>query len=266
VMRDWYSFTDPRQYYYGTYTVARSRQQETMDKNIAFVEQRGLLRGLNKPVVDELTNFLLPLRHVEWAANMNNCQITSLGWGAAITQATMYHTMDRLGIAQFISRIGLLLDGNSGSSLDAAKQAWCDDRSWQPLRRCIENSLVVQDWFELFIAQNLVIDGLLYPLFYQRYDARFSAANGPALSMVTGFMSTWFDETKRWVDATIKTAVNESEANKAVIGEWINHWSREVLTAIEPLVARLLEDQALVTIGSLGSDLRARVQKLGIQA
>jgi len=60
--------------------------------------------------------------------------------------------------------------------------------------------------------------------------------------------------------------VNESEANKAVIGEWINHWSREVLTAIEPLVARLLEDQALVTIGSLGSDLRARVQKLGIQA
>lgn len=265
VMRDWYAFTDPRQYYYGTYTLARSRQQETMERNIAFVEQRGLLRNLNESVALELAQFVLPLRHIEWAANMNNCHVTAYGWGAAITQATMYHTMDRLGIAQFVSKIGLLIDGNSGTSLDVGKKAWCEDPIWQPLRRTIENSLVVHDWFEVFLLQNLVLDGLLYPLYFQHYDARFSAANGPTLSMITGFMTTWFDETRRWVDATIKTAASESEANRDVLGEWFNRWSSEFVAAIEPLGTRLLGDQASVALSSMSADLRARAQKLGVQ-
>ena len=46
--------------------------------------------------------------------------------------------------------------------LDAGKQAWLNDAKWQELRRYVEDTLVVKDWFELFVAQNLVLDGLLY--------------------------------------------------------------------------------------------------------
>jgi phenol hydroxylase P1 protein len=42
VMKDWYAFKDPRQFYYGTYTMARARQQETAEANFDFVESRGL--------------------------------------------------------------------------------------------------------------------------------------------------------------------------------------------------------------------------------
>jgi len=31
VMKDWYAFKDPRQYYYATYTIARARMQETAE-------------------------------------------------------------------------------------------------------------------------------------------------------------------------------------------------------------------------------------------
>ena len=32
---------------------------------------------------------LVPLRHLEYSANLNNCFITAYGYGAAVTQATM---------------------------------------------------------------------------------------------------------------------------------------------------------------------------------
>ena len=43
----------------------------------------------------------MPLRHVEYAANLTNCYISASGWGTAITQVTTYAMMDRLGIAQW---------------------------------------------------------------------------------------------------------------------------------------------------------------------
>ena len=46
VMNDWYAFKDPRQYYYGAYTITRARQQEAMEKNIEFVARRRLLADL----------------------------------------------------------------------------------------------------------------------------------------------------------------------------------------------------------------------------
>jgi len=117
VMQDWYSFADPRQYYYGTYTIARAKQQEVAEHNYAFVEKRELLADLSPEVSQGVREILVPLRHVEWAANMNNCQIDTQGYGTTICSLAMFNAMDRLGMAQYISRIGLLLDDNETTTL-----------------------------------------------------------------------------------------------------------------------------------------------------
>ena len=36
-MEDWYSFKDPRQYYYGTYTIARANMHQTTDRNLSLI-------------------------------------------------------------------------------------------------------------------------------------------------------------------------------------------------------------------------------------
>jgi len=94
------------------------------------------------------------------AANSNNCYIT-VGWGTAITQATMFHANDRLGIAQYLSRIGLILDRNQGDSCCERRRTWLTHPAWQGVRRATENLMVTRDWFELFVAQNLVFASLL---------------------------------------------------------------------------------------------------------
>lgn len=265
-MKDWYALLDPRQYYYGTYTTTRARQQETMEQSLKFVEDRGLLRDLPDVVREQLVFALVPLRHVEWGANTNNCYITAFGWGTALTQATMFATMDRLGLAQYLGRFGLLLDGNTGDSLALGKQLWMVDEAWQGLRRIVEKMFVTRDWFELFVAQNLVLDGLLHPLVFERFEYQFSRQHGPALSLLMDFMTQWFAESSRWTDAVIKVVAEESVDNTRCLREWITTWRADVTAALLPYVDALFGvSEAGDEMDGVQSGLSQRLTKLGLE-
>lgn len=265
VMADWYALKDPRQYYYGAYTITRARQQETMEKNIDFAERRALLINLPEGARNKILLGLVPLRHVEWGANSNNCYITAYGWGTAITQATMFHTMDRLALAQYLSRIGLLLDGNTGESLQVAKTTWMEHAAWQGVRRLVEKMMATKDWFELFVAQNMVLDGVLHPIMFKHFVARIDSANGPSLGLITEFMTTWYDETARWVDATVKTVAAESGDNATKLAEWMSTWRARSKEALAPLVRELFGDDADAALIQADTALEARVAKLGVK-
>lgn len=265
VMADWYALKDPRQYYYGAYTTMRARQQETMEKNIDFAERRALLSNLSEDVRGQILLGLVPLRHFEWGANSNNCYMTAYGWGTAITQATMFQTMDRLALAQYLSRIGLLIDGNTGESLQAGKTLWMEHAAWQGVRRLVEKMMATKDWFELFVAQNLVVDGVLHPLMFKNFVARIDTANGPSLGLITEFMTTWYDETARWVDATIKTVAAESGENASRLAEWGSTWRARSKEALVPLVRELFGADADAVLDQADKALAARVAKLGVK-
>lgn len=261
---DWFKLKDPRQFYYGTYTIARARWQDGVDRQVEFVAKRQLLEILPESVKSAITGALIPLRHYEWGANTNNAHISAYGWDVAITQAAMMHTMDRLGLAQHLSRIGLMLDGTTGDSLDVGKQLWLEAPEWQGLRREIENMFVTRDWFELLIAQNLVADGVLYPLFYGQVDAKLSETAGTAVLLLTEPMTRWFDETTRWVDAVVKAAASENEANRDHLVRWTEKWRAAMIDALTPLAAHTLGGEGAGALAAVVEALDARCARLGV--
>jgi phenol hydroxylase P1 protein len=263
VMKDWYALKDPRQFYYSTYTLARARQQETAEANFNFVETKGLADKLPDELRATALRVLTPLRHVAWGANQHNSFICGYGYGVTLTQACMYHAMDNLGIAQYLSRLGLLLGDTQ--ALETAKNAWLHDAAWQPLRRYVEDCLVLRDPMELFVAQNVALDGLLYPLIYERIvDDDLSVRGGSAVAMLTQFMSDWFDETQKWADAVLKTAASESESNRAVLQEWIRAWSGRAAAALLPVVELALGAKAGAAIEEKVAAFKARAEKAGL--
>ena len=263
VMKDWYDLKDPRQFYYGTYTLARARQQETVESNFSFVESRGLADSIPAELKDKALGLLLPLRHLAWGANLNNMGMCAYGYGTAITQPCCYHGADNLGIAQYLTRLGLLLD--DVPALETAKELWMGGARWQPLRRLAENLLVQKDWFELFVAQNFVLDGLLYPLVYENIvDKQFAANGGSAIAMLTAFMSEWFSESSRWVDFTIKTAAAESAENKALISAWTLAWRDKAVAALTPVVEEAIGAGADALIQGVIAKFNERASKLGL--
>ncbi|MCW0182707.1 MAG: aromatic/alkene monooxygenase hydroxylase subunit beta [Zavarzinia sp.] len=264
VMRDWYDLKDPRQFFYNTYTLTRARQQDAVEANYKFIEGKGLAGMIAPDLREKALSVLVPLRHVAWGANQNHTFVCGYGYGAAFTQPSIYQALDNLGIAQYLSRIGLMLGGLD--TLTQGKEAWIGDPAWQDLRRYVEDCLVTRDPFELFIAQNVALDGLLYPLVYgDMVDGAWASEGGSTIALATQFMSDWFDETRKWVDAVVKTAAAESAANKDVLTGWIASWGERAARALLPVARLGLGDQAEAVMDERRADLAARLAKTGIK-
>ena len=261
-MADWYDLKDPRQYYYGAYVQQRARMQEQAENNYAFFEKRDLARHLPDALRSSLIRYLVPLRHVEHTANLNNVYGSAYGFGTAITQAMLFDGMDRLGIAQYLSRIALILDGNSGEALAEAKQYWMNDPVWQGMRALCEKTLVVEDWFETFIAQDLVVDTLMQELFYVQFDQWLAEQGGQDIAMLTEFMRDWYADTSRWTDAIFKTVAAESEANRTLLSQWLHRWRGRAAEALAPLASEMAN--GAVSLDAALAVLDKRAAKAGI--
>jgi len=170
--------------------------------------------------------------------------------------------MDHLGMAQYLTRLGLLLDDTP--ALDEAKEAWLADPKWQELRRYVEDTFVLQDWFELFVANNLALDGLLYPLVYQHIDKVLSANGGPVVSMLTRFQSEWYGENVKWVDSAVKIAAAESADNKAKLSAWAKVWRDRAVLALTPVAQHALGNEAATLMETLVQQFNDRAAKLGL--
>ena len=265
ILADWYVLRDPRQFYYATWTTTRARQQDAIESNYQFVDSRGLVAKMPDAVRAEACDVLMPLRHVAWGGNMNNCSICAYGWGTAFTAPAMFHALDHLGAAQYLTRLGLALD--EPGVLEAGKNAWLDDPRWQVLRRYVEDTLVLKDPFELFVAQNLALDGLLYPLIYGRFiDDSLALRGGAAVAMLTAFMPDWHDESARWIDAVVKTAAAESDANRQLISGWASTWAERAQAALAPVAQLALGDTGQAVLNEIRAALDARCKKAGVAA
>lgn len=262
-LADWYVLRDPRQFYYASWTMTRARQQDAMESNYQFVEQRGLVAKMPDAVRAKACDVLMPLRHVAWGGNMNNCSIAAYGYGTAFTAPAMFHAMDHLGAAQYLTRLGLALE--EPAALEAGRRAWLEDPRWQVLRRYVEDTLVVRDPFELFVAQNLALDGQLYPLVYGAFvDDHLALQGGTAVAMLTAFMPEWHEESAKWVDAVVKTAAAESDANRTLIAGWATAWAERARAALAPVAELALGAAGEAALADARATLDARLKKAGL--
>jgi hypothetical protein len=161
---------------------------------------------------------LVPLRHAAWGANQNNTFICGYGYGTTFTQPCMYHAMDNLGIAQYLSRLGLLL--GDAEALDAGKAAWMDAPPGNPAPLRGRLPGVPRPLRALRGPERGPRRPALPAGLRRIVDEHLSVQGASAVAMLTQFMSDWFDETRKWVDAVLKVAAAESDANRDVLTEW----------------------------------------------
>ena len=265
VMNDFEDLLDPRQYYYGTYVIQRSKQRESQEKNFSVVEKRGLLEDLDTALKEKISKVVVPFRHAEWGANNNNYYIAGYGFQTPITAAATFQGMDRLANAQYLTSIGLILSDNDPAILDQAKDEWLNAPMWQGLRKLVEDSFVTKDWFELHVLQNYLLDGVFQPLLFNHFENEVVKNGGAAFAMLTEFFVDWFVESQRWADSTVKIAVKESDANKALVESWINKWQPTVVAAADQLAEFIFEDRSKDIIQQIEVELDVRSKKIGIQ-
>ena len=117
----------------------------------------------------------------------------------------------------------------------------------------------------MFIAQNLALDGLLFPLIYTHFvDDHLALQGGTAVSMLTVFMTEWHEESARWIDAVVKVAAAESEDNRTLISDWYRSYTDKAQAALAPVADMALGERGSEILQSVRSTLDARVRKAGL--
>jgi phenol hydroxylase P1 protein len=129
----------------------------------------------------------------------------------------------------------------------------------------VEDLLVLQDPMELFIAQNLVMDGLLYPLVYGRFvDGHLALHGGTAVAMLTAFMPEWHAESSRWIDAVAKVAAAESAHNRELLSRWYLSHVDQVQAALAPVADLALGESGAAALAAVRQVLDGRARKAGL--
>ncbi len=220
-MNDWYDLLDPRKFHYMSYVSTRANQNAANEQSFDFIDKRGLVDFIKKENLQKVFDFLTPLRHYEYGANMNNLTIVDRVYGTAMMSASMFHAEDRLGMAQHITKIILLLSNNDVTKLDEGKEAWLDDSKWQGLRKAVEDSLVEKDPIRLFVKQNIVFDGFIIPLMINEFSKYMANHEEMVLPMLSEFITSWYEETAKWLNSVIKVMALESDENKELLSQWV---------------------------------------------
>ncbi len=184
-MNDWYDLLDPRKFHYMSYVSTRASQNAANLQSFDFIDKRALVNFIKKENLEKVFDFLTPLRHYEYGANMNNLAIVDRVYGTAMMSACLFHAEDRIGMAQHITKIVLLLGNNDVTKLDAGKEAWLNDPKWQGLRKAVEDSLVVKDPIRLFVKQNIVFDGFVIPILINEFSKNMAENEEMVLPMLS---------------------------------------------------------------------------------
>lgn len=238
-LSDPYAFTDPRQYYYTPYVTNRAALHDEFGKTISYLEDRDLLAKLPDAWQAVLSSTVVPLRHYESGAQLVSVAGARFAYGTAIEQCCSFAAFDRIGNAQMLSRVGIAVGGGTAAVLASAKQEWLAGPHLQPLRRLIEQIMVLDDWAEGLLAVDY-IDQQLYPLLYQSLDESALLGGAGAYSLFSQHLAAWFADQRKWLDALTKAWADDPErgvANQEHLARIHDTWAPRATEAAAALEA-----------------------------
>jgi phenol/toluene 2-monooxygenase (NADH) P1/A1 len=238
-LTDSYTFTDPRQYYYSPYVTNRAALHDEFGKTLTYLEERDLLSRLPEAWRELLASVVVPLRHYESGAQLVSVSGARFADGTSLEQCCTFAAFDRIGNAQMLSRVGIAAAGGSAAVLNVAKQNWLAAEHLQPLRRLVEQIMVVADWAEGMLAVDL-IDSLLYPLLFVELDEAALLGGAGAYSLTAQHLAAWLADQRKWIDALVRTWTADPQhggANAETLTRIEHTWAPRAKDAIHALAA-----------------------------
>lgn len=231
---DWEQFRDPAKFYYATYCYNRAEYQSRIKGQFEASDRYGWFENMDPAFVDTIREFLPALRHLVFGQSVAFMYVGRAAVGTAIEQCATYQCYDELGTAQLLTRICTQVEEQCPTILQDGKQKWMEDEKFQKLRALIERLMVTWDWAEALVATNLVLDIILYPLFFEEMTAVATENKAFAYTAFSQFFMEMLEYERNWAAALVKMLLADRPENKETIQSYVNKWLPEVIEAIEP--------------------------------
>ncbi|HKA52783.1 MAG TPA: methane monooxygenase, partial [Candidatus Binatia bacterium] len=157
----------------------------------------------------------------------------------------IFNAADKIRHAQDITLYGMdLAEMIPDFSDAAAKAVWLQDPIYQGARKNVEGLMALQDWGEVIVGVNLVLEPLLGALARVQFFSRFAPRNGDAVTpAILATAENDWQRNLKWTKEFVGTLLRDPEhgaGNKQVIEGWLNKWlpaTREAVQGLVPLFA-----------------------------
>lgn len=263
IKADWGAFRDPSSVYYRTYVAAQDSAERQLDSVIATARDADYLSGIDPAWKDTLTTLMGAISFAEWGVAMAHQHVQRFALSPTVAGCSQFQVMDKLRNAERNLEWYELV--HPTAEVGALHNVWMNAPEVQPLRRYIEEALVVQDWAEVIVAVNLALLGVLQPFLREMY-VRGGRASGDFVASAMG--ATFARDAGRqvaWTDAFVNYCAVE-EVNATPLSDWLDNYLPAAAAAVDALVVAFpMEGLAADAAAIARAELTDRLDALNIK-
>ncbi len=267
---DWEAFRDPDAMIYRLYNQQQDRAESFVDQAIEqYTERTNGDGGLDGRCVRLLARVLAPSRYLVHGLQMASAYIQQLAPTSYAGNAAAFQTADQLRrVERTAYRTKQLSLAWPDAGFGTGERAiWEQDALWQPVRRAVEELLVVFKWHEAFVATNLLVKPALDLLSLQEFGP-VAEENGDTLdALIAANLFEDAERSMRWSVALSRFLIEQDEANRqllqatakahaskthaamesfgTLLGEYSERDGAAIRSSAEAGLAKLLDDAGL---------------------
>lgn len=240
----WDDFRDPDEMTYRKYCQLQDEQETYVDELLRnFTEVKKADGRLDDMTLTFLQTAMTPCRYLGHGQQMLSAYVQQLAPSAYVGNCATFETADALRRVQRIAYRTRQLDNahpmrGFGTG---ERNIWEKDAGWQPIRKIIEELLVVYDFDRAFVGYELCVRPVLDNFFLQQFACVARALGAEADALIAENLYVDTVRANRWVVALAK---------------FIGERSPEGKTAMRTLVAEYRG--AVESIVQAAADLLAR--------
>lgn len=240
---DWDRFRDPDRITYDSYVKMQDEQETYIDNLlISYTKDGSIDERLSNDCLKLLASVFTPCRYLVHAQQMVSAYVQQLAPSSYVGNCAAFQVADQLRRVQRTAyRTKQLDDVHPAHGFGSRERGmWESDANWQPLRKAMEQLLVIFAWDQAAIASSLAIRPICDDLFLNQL-ARAARASGDELDALI-LDNLYRDSLRhnRWTVALAKFAIEEDPSNRAVLRGIAANWDgagSEIVEAGSALVA-----------------------------
>lgn len=236
---NWWVFQDPSKQWQRTYVATQAEQERSLDRLVDAARAEGLFADFDETWAKTiLGKYYAAYACLEYGLFRCFAYAQREALSATAGNVCIFNAADKIRHAHDITLYGMdLAETIPGFSDGDAKQLWLEDPIYQGARKLVEGLMASQDWGEVIIGTNLVLEPLLGALARVQFFARFAPRNGDAVTpTILATVENDWQRNLKWTKEFVNVLLRDPEhgaGNKKTIEGWVAKWGPQVREAMQ---------------------------------
>jgi methane monooxygenase component A beta chain/propane monooxygenase small subunit len=240
---DWWAFQDPAKQWQRTYVAAQAEQERGLERLVEAAKSEGLFADFDETWAKViLGKYYAAYACLEYGLFRCFSYAQREALSATVGNVCIFNAADKIRHAQDITLYGMdLAEAFPGFSDAEAKTIWLEDPIYQGARKNVEGLMASQDWGEVVIGANLILEPLLGALARTQFFSRYAPRNGDAVTpAILATAENDWQRNLKWTKEFVSILLRDPEhgaGNKKVIESWLAKWLPHTREAMQNFAA-----------------------------